>query len=125
MSIGLEGGIGIGMLAIGFLMSRWASRYDVKSWLTDAVWRFIFGRSWRRAGKAHIKEVLDTNGELRRQISAKTDAFKADAARIGQTRAAAKHGALFAIAYAVNLVAGLVMIAGVLLLAHAVYRWLS
>lgn len=125
MSIGLEGGIGIGLLALGFLMSRWASRYDVKSWLTDAVWRFIFRRGWRQAGKAHIKEVLDGDGELRRQISEKTDAFKIDAARLGQSRAAMKHGALFAIAYAVNFLAGLVMIAGLLLLAHTAYRWLA
>jgi len=51
-------------------------------------------------------------------ISATTDAFKADSARCVRTRAVAKHGALFAIAYAVNFPAGLVMIAGILVLAH-------
>lgn len=125
MSVGFEGGIAVALLAIGFLMSRWASRYDVKGWFTDAVWRFIFRQGWRQAGKADIKHVLDADGELRRQISEKTDAFKADAARIGQTRAAAKHGALFAVAYAVSFLAGLVLIAGALLLAHTAYRWLA
>lgn len=125
MSIGFEAVLGAGLLTIGFLMSRWASRYDVKSWLTDAMWRFIFRKGWKQAGDADIKQVLDADGELRRQISEKTDAFKADAARIGKTRAAAKHGALFAIAYAINFVAGLVMIAGILLLAHTAYRWFS
>jgi hypothetical protein len=64
MSIGFEAVIGIGLLAIGFLMSRWASRYDVESWLTDAVCHFNFGRGWRHAGKADIKDVIGTDGEL-------------------------------------------------------------
>ena len=49
----------------------------------------------------------------------------ADAARIGQTRAAAKHGALFAIAYAVNFLSGPVVILAFLILAHTAYRWLA
>ena len=125
MTIGFEAGLSIGLLAIGFLMRRWASRYDVKSWLTDAIWRFVFRRGWRQAGNADIREVLDGDGELRQQISEKTDAFKSDAARIGQSRAAIKRGALFAVAYAVNFLAGWVMIGGVLLLAHSAYRWLA
>ena len=59
------------------------------------------------------------------ELMKKADAFKADAGRIGHTRAFAKHGVLFAIASAVNFVAGIVMIAGLLLLAHAAYRWLA
>ena len=125
MTFGFETGVGLFLLAIGLGMGRWASRYDVKSWLTDAVWRFIFRRGWRDARRAPIQDVIDGDGELRRQFSEKADAFKADAGRIGHTRAFAKHGVLFAIASAVNFVAGIVMIAGLLLLAHAAYRWLA
>lgn len=111
-------------VGIGWLMGRWAARYDVRGWVTDAIWRFLWNRGWRNIRNARIEEALDRDGEFRRQVSSSAEAFSADAARLGRAGAAAKHGVLFAIATAVSNVAGLFMIAGVLALAHAGYRLL-
>ena len=123
MSIGTELAIGLAMLTLGWLLSSWAAQYDVKGWFTDAVWRFLFRRGWRDAGKSNIQDVLDHDGKLKRQIGDKVDGFKADAVRLGRTRATAKHGFLFAIAYAVNLVALPILLIGIAVLAHAAWRW--
>lgn len=125
MSVTTQAVFGLIIVLIALLLGRWASRYDVKSWFTDAIWRFLRRGGWRDIAKADIKSVLEKDQELKRQIIEKTDAFKSDAARIGSTRAVAKHGAMWAVAYAVNLIAGPVMIIGLLVLAHATWRWLA
>lgn len=123
MSIEIQAAVGLAMLALGWMLSTWAAQYNVKSWLTDAAWRFLFRRGWKDAGKANIQDVLDHDGKLQRLIGNKADAFKADAARLGRTRATAKHGFLFAIAYAVNLVALPILLIGIAVLAHVAWRW--
>lgn len=111
-------------VVVGWLMARWAARYDVRSWVTDAIWRFVWKRGWRNMRKAKIEEVLDRDGEFRRQVSSSAEAFKADAARWGRTGAATKHGVLFATATVVSNLAGLFTLVGLLALAHAGYRLL-
>lgn len=125
MSLNIQVGIGLALLLAGWIAGRWASRYDVKSWFTDALWRFVRGGRWKEAMKGDLRDVLEKDAELKRTIEERAGAFKADAGRLGRTGATVKHGALFAIAYGVNLISGPLMLVGSLILAHAAWRWLT
>jgi hypothetical protein len=86
------------LLVIGFLLMRWASRYDVTGLAADAAWRVAKNRG-RIDVKAEAADMLNENfGHIRD-----------DAERIGYARAAAKHGAGFLLAKFVG-IAGIVMI---------------
>lgn len=125
MSAQAEALFGLGVLLIGWLLGRWAAKYDVRSWITDAIWRFFWRRGWRDMRTSKIDQALDRDGEFKRQVKSSADAFNADAARWGRAGAAAKHGLLFSIASAASTIAGLLLLIGLVLLAHAGYRLLS
>jgi hypothetical protein len=121
MSITVEFGLATALVGSGWFMSAWAARYDYKSWIMDFVWRFVRRQGWRHASiNAH--EVRFGDDILRRQLSERAADINADAARIGRWRAAAKHGALFAAARIVGTISGPVMLIGLSLAAHALYR---
>lgn len=86
------------LLVIGFVLMRWAGRYDVTGLAADAAWRVAKNRG-RIDVKAETADMLnDQFGHIRD-----------DAERIGYARAAAKHGAGFLLAKFVG-IAGIVMI---------------
>lgn len=85
------------IIIIGFLMMRWAGRYDAAGIATDAAWRM----AWRRS-------VDGARDELGKVIDEQTKDIRADAARIGVGRTAVKHGGRFLIARFVG-IAGIVM----------------
>lgn len=89
---------GVVLVLVGFLIMRWAGRYDVTGLAADAAWRVAKNRG-RIDVKAEAADMLNENfGHIRD-----------DAERIGYARAAAKHGAGFLLAKFVG-IAGIVMI---------------
>ena len=112
----------IGFLAAGWLLQRWAARHDIRSWVVDALWRAVLRRDWRAWRSSGLTDLLDRDAALRGRLSGKLADIKADQERYGARRASAKHGALVATAYAASWAAGLVMLMGALMLAHAIYR---
>ncbi len=128
MSIAMQAGFGAAVLFLGWLLARWASRYDVRSWLTDALWRIVwrvFRRGeWRKMREMSI-DVVDSDPLLKQQISRKVAEVRADAQRMGTVRTTIKHGGLHAMAYAVNFLAGPILLVGLAIIAHAAWRWLA
>jgi len=99
---------GIGPLVVGFLLMRWASRYDAAGIATDAALRM----AWRRsAGGAR--------DELGRIVDEQLKDIGEDAARIGHARTAIKHGIRFFIARFVNIAGLVAMVLGLALGAAA------
>lgn len=129
MSAQTQAILGFIALALGWLLGRWASHYDVKSWFTDAMRRGVWGLfksgAWRKPSEISLKDVVSTDPVLTKQLNEKIADLKADAARIGSTRTAVKHGGMHVLAYLVSLISGPLTIIGILVLAHAAYRWLS
>ena len=122
----VEAGLGLAILMLGWLIGRWAGRYDIKSWFTSALWRAIFRQGWRKPVlKGDLGAMLEADPELKRTISGKARDFKADTARIGATRATVKHAGLFGLAYAMSFLVMPLMIVGGLVIAHAAWRWLG
>jgi hypothetical protein len=106
----LSGG---GCLLAGFLLMRWAGRYDAAGIAVDAAWRM-----------AKTRSATGARDELGRVVDEQLADIRADAARLGHTRTAFKHGSRFFIARFVS-IAGIVLIAiGVVLLAVAAF-WVS
>lgn len=98
------------LLVLGFLLMRWASRYDVTGLAADAAWRVAKNRG-RIDVKAEAADMLNENfGHIRD-----------DAERIGYARAAAKHGAGFFLAKFVGISGIVMMLVGVGLGAAAFY----
>jgi hypothetical protein len=128
MKIETQTGLAMVLLALGWLLGRWAAQYDVKSWVSDAVkrgaWHILRRGAWRRPREFSLDEVVSSDPILKQQVSDRLAEVKADAARIGKVRTAAKHGGLYVLAYTVNLLTGPLMLAGILVLAHAAWRWL-
>ena len=101
---------GAALLVIGFLLMRWAGRYDVTGLAADAAWRVAKNRG-RIDVKAEAADMLNDNfGHIRE-----------DAERIGYARAAAKHGAGFFLAKFVGIAGIILMLAGLGLAAAAFY----
>lgn len=123
MSLTTHSLIGVALLVVGLLLGRWAAAYDVKSWFTDAIWRIVFSGRWRELHKKRLDELPDHDPTLKQQLSDKIRDVRADTARIGTVRTVAKHGGMFAFAYAVSWLAGFLQIAAVLVLAYAAWRW--
>ncbi len=99
------------LLVVGFLLMRWASRYDAASIATDAAWRMVKTRSTSGA-KDELSQVIDEQAKN----------IRADAARIGVTRTAIKHGGRFFIARFVNIAGILTLLAG-LIAGAAAFLW--
>ncbi len=100
-----------GLLVIGILLLRWAGRYDAAGIATDAAWRMVKRRS-----------VTGARDELGRIVDEHVHDYHADAARIGHTRTAVKHGARFLIARFVT-IAGYLLLLGALLAGAAAFLW--
>ncbi len=99
------------LLVLGFLLMRWAGRYDVTGLAADAAWRVAKNRG-RIDVKAEAADMLNDNfGHIRD-----------DAERIGYARAAAKHGAGFFVAKFVG-IAGIIMMLVGLALGGAAFMW--
>lgn len=106
----LSGG---GCLVAGFALMRWAGRYDAAGIAMDAAWRI-----------AKTRSATGARDELGRVVDEQLANILTDAARMGHTRSALKHGSRFFIARFVG-IAGLVMIAiGLVLLAAGAF-WAS
>lgn len=103
--------IAAALLVIGFLLMRWAGRYDAAGIATEAAWRMVKTRSTGGA-----------KDELGRVIDEQTREMRADAARIGMTRTAVKHGGRFFIARFVS-IAGIVMMLAGLVAGAAAFLW--
>lgn len=123
MSLTTHSLIGVAMLVTGMLLGRWASSYDIKSWFTDAVWRVVSSGHWRTLHKTRLDQLPDHDPTLKQQLSDKIRDVRADSARIGTVRTVAKHGGMFALAYAASWLAGLLQLAAALVLAYAAWRW--
>lgn len=119
MSIEIQAGIAVAMLLVGFVMARWAARYDLQGFLTDSVWRTAIRSGLSGSLKQGVAEV---DAKLKAQLTETVGKYREDSARLGHTKAAVKHGALFAVAYGVGLASKPIMIIGLLLLAHAGWR---
>lgn len=101
-----------GVLAlIGVLLMRWASRYDAAGIAVDAAWRM-----------AKTGSGAGARDELGRVVDEQLAEVRADAARMGHTRTAVKHGARFFIARFVN-IAGLIFIVLGLAAVAAAFLW--
>ena len=111
----------IATIAISALMSRWAAEYDIKSWFVDAVWRFVFRQGWRQQ-QENAKLLQELDATLKRQLVDTARDFQMDRQRLGQPRAAIKHVGRIGIAYLVSWMAGLILLVGLSILAHTVYR---
>lgn len=129
MSLAAQTILGVVLVSAAWLMSRWAARYDVKSWFTDALWRGVWGifrdGAWRKPREISMDKVVASDPILKKQITDKIAEVKSDSARLGTTRTAVKHGGLYALAYVVSLISGPLTFIGMLVLAHAAYRWMS
>lgn len=88
---------GVALLVIGFVLMRWAGRYDVTGLAADAAWRMVKTRS-----------ATGMKDELGRVIDEQLTEVRADAARMGLGRTAIKHGGRFLLARFVN-IAGIIM----------------
>ena len=101
---------GAGSVLAGYLLMRWAGRYDAAGIAMDAAWRL-----------AKTRSATGARDELGRVVDEQLADIRADAARLGHTRTAIKHGWRFFIARFVN-IAGLVLIAiGLAILAAAAF----
>lgn len=98
------------LLAVGFVLMRWAGRYDVTGLAADAAWRAV------RKGRS-----LDVKAEASDMLNEQFGHIRDDAERIGYARAAAKHGAGFVLAKFVGLAGILMMLVGLGLGAAAFY----
>lgn len=104
---------GAAFLILGLLLMRWAGRYDAAGIAADAAWRM-----------AKTRSATGARDELGRVVDEQLADIRADAARMGHTRTALKHGWRFFIARFVG-IAGLVMVAiGLVLLAAATF-WVT
>lgn len=103
--------IAVALLAVGFLLMRWASRYDAAGIATDAAWRM----AWRRS-------VDGARDELGRVIDEQLSEVRTDASRIGYGRTAIKHGGRFLLARFVN-IAGIVLILVGIAVGAAAFLW--
>lgn len=99
------------LVVLGFLLIRWASRYDAAGIATDAAWRM----AWKRS-------VSGARDELGKVIDEQTREMRADAARIGYGRTAIKHGWRFFVARFIN-IAGIIMILIGLIGGAAAFLW--
>lgn len=99
------------LILIGFLMMRWAGRYDAAGIAVDAAWRM-----------AKTGSTSGARDELGRVVDEQLSDIRADAARIGHARTAVKHGARFFIARFVS-VAGVIMIVIGLAAIAAAFLW--
>lgn len=122
MSVSSQFAAALALLGSGWLLSRWAAKHDIKSWVMDALWRMVLRRDWKGLRQSDMKEILDRDGVLRDQFSGKISDIKRDQERYGAKGALAKHGALLAMAYAASWVSGMAMLVGAVMLAHGIYR---
>ena len=99
------------LLVLGFLLIRWASRFDAAGIATDAAWRM----AWKRS-------VSGARDELGKVFDEQTQEMRADAARIGYGRTAIKHGSRFFIARFVNIAGIVTILIGVIMGATA-FLW--
>jgi hypothetical protein len=102
---------GAACLLVGFLLMRWAGRYDASGIAVDAAWRM-----------ARTRSTTGARDELGRVVEEQLADIRADAARIGHARTAVKHGARFFIARFVN-VAGVIFLVVGLTLVAAAFLW--
>ncbi len=93
---------------IGFLLLRWAGRYDAAGIALDAAWRM-----------ARTGSTTGARDELGRVIDEQLTDIRADSQRIGHARTAIKHGWRFFIARFVNIAGLILMAAGAVLIAIA------
>lgn len=89
------------LLVIGFLLMRWASRYDVTGLAADAAWRVAKNRG-----------RIDVKAEAADMLNEQFGHIREDAERIGYARAAAKHGAGFFLAKFVGIAGIVLMLVG-------------
>ena len=88
---------GLVLFVIGFVLSRWASRYDVTGLAADAAWRVAKNRG-----------RIDVKAEAADMLNEQFGHIREDAERIGYARAAAKHGIGFFLAKFIG-IAGIVL----------------
>lgn len=101
---------GIALLVLGFMLVRWAGRYDVGGLAAEAAWRLAKNR-----GRIDVRaEAADMLGEQFGHI-------QEDARRKGYVRAAAKHGFGFFAAKFVGIAGIVLMLIGLALAAAAFF----
>ena len=98
------------LIVLGFLLMRWASRYDAAGIAAEAAWRM-----------AKTRSTTGARDELGRVVEEQLREVRADAARIGTARTAVKHGGRFFLARFVNIAGILMMLAGALATGVAFY----
>lgn len=103
--------IAAALIVVGFLLVRWAGRYDAAGIATDAAWRM-----------AKTRSASGARDEFGRVVEEQLRDMRADAARIGTARTAIKHGGRFFLARFVN-IAGFVMIVAGLAAGAVAFFW--
>lgn len=127
MSIQSQAIWGAGFVLVGWLLHRWASRYDVKGWLLDSAKRYAW-RAVRRPSELSARGILDhleQGDELRGRLGRLNDAVEADVSRMGKAKAYARRGAIIAMAQVAATISAWIMLIGIVVLVVAAGRWLA
>jgi hypothetical protein len=98
------------VIVIGYLLMRWASRYDAAGIAVDAAWRM-----------AKTGSSTGARDELGRVVEEQLADIRADTARMGHARTAVKHGARFFIARFVSIAGVIFIVLGLAVIAAAFY----
>jgi hypothetical protein len=98
------------LAGIGFLLMRWAGRYDATGIAADAAWRM-----------AKTRSTAGARDELGRVVDEQLAEVRADAARIGHARTAVKHGTRFFIARFMGIAGGILIAIGFAIIAVAFF----
>lgn len=125
MTTTITAAIGLLLVLTGWLMGRWASRYDIKGWVTGALWRMLFRGNWKGIqANPSLDGLMAADPELRKTVTEKAAELKADHERMGMRGAVVKHGGLFLLARLAGMLSMPLLLVGILLLGFATYGWL-